>query len=53
MSGPAATQANYRISSTGPKILVQPPNKTPSFDLGVKKSQLKGIVSRLASSVCL
>ena len=37
MGGPAATLANYRISSTDSKMLPQPPYKTALFDLGVKR----------------
>ena len=43
MGGPAATQANYRISSTESKMLPQPPYKTPSFDLRVKRVNSKGL----------
>ena len=47
MGGPAATQANYRISSTESKMLPQPPYKTIIWSAS-KKGQLKGAVSRLA-----
>ena len=43
MGGPAATLANYRISSTDSKMLPQPPYKTPSFDLRVKRVNSKGL----------
>ena len=43
MGGPPATQANYRISSTESKMLPQPPYKTPSFDLRVKRVNSKGL----------
>ena len=43
MGGPAATLANYRISSTDSKMLPQPPYKTALFDLGVKRVTSKGL----------
>ena len=43
MGGPAATLANYRISSTDSKMLPQPPYKTALFDLRVKRVNSKGL----------
>ena len=43
MGEPAATLANYRISSTDSKMLPQPPYKTALFDLGVKRVNSKGL----------